>query len=487
MPVDETNKRKKTVKRLIKAVLFLLVFILVISAVSRIVVNPEDYRHYQWIRGFYSEPKNSLDVVFIGSSVNYSEINPMFLWNAAGIASRDFTTNSQPLEVVEYLLREAVRRQPEALYVISLNTIQGKLSDVDLHYVTDYMPFSFNKLHMIDRYLELQKSLGQAKGEEGTGLKAKRWQYVFPVILYHTRWEELESIDFLYKNDGVKGACYYSTYLSGITDISEDWQTNDEREPLSDLTEETLSRLLQVIEEENVRVLFTIYPRAEANQKMYSQYNTLVDRLTEQGYDIFDMRDCVDESGINLVWDYYNMKHTNIHGAVKYTQAMADYLTEHYDFTDRRGTKAYRSFDRGLEKYLDAVGPYFIEFELDQAHYDERISVPELLDLEFEDGNAVLNWTPVFEADGYLSYRKEIDPDGEKKDFVGRFLGLKYDISSWEQIADLPGKRMRTFTDETVNLKKGHTYIYTVVPYRDEGAERFYGTYDYDGISKKKE
>ena len=55
-------------KKLLKVVAFVLVFVLLLNVVSTALVAPNDYRCYQWVGQFYENEKDSLDAVYLGSS-----------------------------------------------------------------------------------------------------------------------------------------------------------------------------------------------------------------------------------------------------------------------------------------------------------------------------------------------------------------------------------------------------------------------------------
>ena len=56
------------------------------------------------IGGFYEEPKNSLDVLFIGSSSMFCNVNPLILFKEEGFASYILGTSSQQLEATYFFL-----------------------------------------------------------------------------------------------------------------------------------------------------------------------------------------------------------------------------------------------------------------------------------------------------------------------------------------------------------------------------------------------
>ena len=65
-----------------RIVCFIFIGLILFSSVSKILVSPaSDYRNYQWIAGFYEEPEDSLDAVYIGSSAVYSSWIAPWAWN----------------------------------------------------------------------------------------------------------------------------------------------------------------------------------------------------------------------------------------------------------------------------------------------------------------------------------------------------------------------------------------------------------------------
>ena len=58
--------------------------------------------------------------------------------------------------------------------------------------------------------------------------------------------------------------------------------------------------------------------------------------------------------GIDSSTDYYDAHHTNLLGAVKYTDYLLVYLTQHYQFTDHRGDEAYVVWEQEDAQYRPA-------------------------------------------------------------------------------------------------------------------------------------
>ena len=61
--------------RITNNILFIVIFCTLFFCTSSVLVNPEiemGLRHYQYVQGFFEEPEDSLDAVFIGASNVYT-------------------------------------------------------------------------------------------------------------------------------------------------------------------------------------------------------------------------------------------------------------------------------------------------------------------------------------------------------------------------------------------------------------------------------
>ena len=69
-PLSMSNFEVTAVKRKValKTSAFVLIFLLLLVSALKLTTCPADYRNYQWIAGFYEEPADSLDAVYIGGS-----------------------------------------------------------------------------------------------------------------------------------------------------------------------------------------------------------------------------------------------------------------------------------------------------------------------------------------------------------------------------------------------------------------------------------
>lgn len=440
------------VKCAIKIVAFVLIFALAFGVVSKIVTVPQDYRNYQWVAGFYEEPKDSLDAVYVGSSNCYSFWNSMIAWNEYGINVWPYATNGMMFEATEYIIREARKTQPDALYIVNINTLCDPDKNMNrIHWNVDYMPFSFNKMALINRLSDVC----------GFSLSESMECYI-PMIRYHSRWSELQKEDFTYEVDGMKGAPHYNTFLKKSEDVTSQYIVSDEKTTLTDEMQETINSLLDYCDKEEVNVLFVTVPRAEDDENATKIFKAANELLESRGYPTLYLTESLDEMNLDLTTDYYNYRHTNIHGSIKFTRYFSEYLIENYKLEDKRGNKAYSSWDAGWEKYYDTIEPWILDVELDKAHRDYDLQAPTNLQVTKSADLNVLYWEASEGAEFYTVYRKNGDN------------------GAWKAI----GECTETIYED-VELGDAKKVSYRVVPCYNEGSETYYGSFDYNGVSVK--
>ena len=72
----------------------------------------------------------------------------------------------------------------------------------------------------------------------------------------------------------------------------------------------------------------------------------------DRGYDCLNFNNYRDYNamGLDSKTDFYNSRHVNIKGALKYTSYFAEILREDYNLKDHRGDPNYKSWQESGEK-----------------------------------------------------------------------------------------------------------------------------------------
>lgn len=86
-----TEFKKETMSIIVKVICFGIIGIIILHVLTKILIpkwiTPEDNRMSYIVGGFYEEPKNSLDVIFMGNSDVYRGISPITMWDEYGAAA----------------------------------------------------------------------------------------------------------------------------------------------------------------------------------------------------------------------------------------------------------------------------------------------------------------------------------------------------------------------------------------------------------------
>ena len=348
------------VKKSIKIVAAILIFLVLIFVAQEILVGNKDIRDQQRIEGFYEQKEDSLDAVFIGSSATYAFWMAPYAWMEYGITVYPYSTSSQPIQMAKYIMEETRKTQPNSMFIVNLASVQIEITNTNLHNLSDNMPSSLTKYQMI-RDLTDQAGLNFSESLE----------FYLPFVLYHERWSELGSNDFNPPEDLYKTGNTYETFLDSVEDVSDRLDGSEYYHPLDDSSYDALMELVDYCEQENITVLFVVTPLSLTDETQLGMQNAAVELVRSRGFDVLDMDDLSEEIGIDYKTDYYNGSHMNMHGSIKVTSYLSQYLIQNYGLQDKRGDSAYADWDIASDRYYqEYLAPRLTE--ADQEYFTVR-------------------------------------------------------------------------------------------------------------------
>ena len=115
--------RRQVKRSILKIVAFIGIFIILYAAMTAVFSNHPDFRIAQSIRAFYDEPADSLQGVYIGTSTCYAFWNALMAWKNHGLTVFPYTCAGMPLYATEYVIREVRKTQPDALFIVNINSV----------------------------------------------------------------------------------------------------------------------------------------------------------------------------------------------------------------------------------------------------------------------------------------------------------------------------------------------------------------------------
>lgn len=437
-------------KKGIKPILFCMGIVLMIGLLQK-VFCVSDPRIYQFVQGFYAQPDGSLDAVYVGASNVYAYWQAPLAWKDFGCTVYPMTVPGMPARSVRYVIEEARKTQPDALYIVNLNEFkEPKVTEKNIHYLVDYLPMSRNKLAIIN---DLTKELGAAGFD--------KLEYLFPIIRFHSGWSTLKASSFDFELNGLMGAVSYPDFLQTATKAAKSILVTEGRAALTADQEEVMEELLSYCAANEVKVLFVFVPQVIKNEETLGQINTMTDLAKARGFDVLNLQTETNRIGLDVKTDFYNLLHTNVHGSIKYTYYLGQYLMQHYNFEDKRGNADFTDWDQAADSYLDIISKYTTDFELEHLPRDYGLWVSSP-NVSVQGEGFSVNWEEAEGAQEYLIYRKGT----EKKD------------KHWKLLATVT-QDVRSYEDG--QIRKNEEYQYIVVPARYENRVVLYGSYDIHG------
>lgn len=365
-----------------KGLAFFLVAVLLFSLVTLILMPKwsSTWKTTDTVTGFYQLEEDSIDTLFLGSSQVISGVSPMQLYQEQGISSYSLGTEQQPMLISYYLLKEALKTQPNLCTVaLEITELFRQCSEPYYRKPIDAMPLSANKLEAIRAHITWDEQRAAELPESQRDPLPSFGDYLFPVFAYHDRWKELEKTDFTYfwedRADPLRGFTVQAEQgAKGIAPLIDPASTKACTTP----KDEALSffqAIVQLCEENNISLILFKTPRSDWSA---DRYNTIQTLAGETGLPYFDFNTAQLQEEIGYDYTMDNMpstvNHLNLSGAQKLTHWLGEYLSENSESADVRSTPAAEPLDAELAQYLTAVEDAELTLITDLPAYVEAIS-----------------------------------------------------------------------------------------------------------------
>ena len=291
--------------------------------------------------GFYEKDRDTIDMLFIGTSVIHTGVDVNYLYHEYGFTSYDLSADQMAGSNIFYFLKEALKYQSPRVIFVDVQSLSNKISpSASLHYSFDYMRQGINRIQGIN--------------EHPVSMQSENY---FPFIEYHNRWEELDETDFRYvfqdKLNMLNGYLIYM--LSNDSPVPVSYEKTDQT--LSELgykqTEKNLNKIISFCREKGVECVLIRTPQSYSEAQ--AQYcDALQKYADENNIEFWNFNNYSDEMGIDFSTDFVDGHHLNLIGSRKFTAFMGKWISKQFEYTDHRGTKGYEEWDAAYdyENYL---------------------------------------------------------------------------------------------------------------------------------------
>ncbi len=327
-------------KKVIKIIIFLIIFYFLLVNIFKILWLDKNSIGY-----FHDEPKNSLDVVYIGSSNAYAHFNTVLAYDKYGFTTGMVSADAQNVAVTKYMLIEAQKYQKPKVFVIDIGRICDDdlyiFSEGDIRKTTDSMTFSKNRKEAIDTLLKYRDTE-----------KDKYINYYISLFMYHNTWKNITEKKFVGDENLYKG--YVFSWDTSRTEPQEKLEWVDNYIDMPEEDEKILLDLIDYIKSNNLNVLFVI-PRKAFDEEYMGRFNTAISIINENGLKVLNFNN-MDDFDVDFNTDLYNAGHLNVYGATKYTLYFSKYLKENYDLPDHSNDPLYSSWDDEYKRFKESFG-----------------------------------------------------------------------------------------------------------------------------------
>jgi hypothetical protein len=336
----------------IRVACFVLLTGFIVSIVNYIL-SPKKYYDDEWpttatYKGFYQMQKDTIDVLFLGSSHAASSFNPQEVYNSYGIKSYNIGCEGQSVLVSYYWLKEAIKYQSPKFVVFDTFMLFDHNDDNPLNSSEACTRMAIDAMNMSTVKLNAANDICKYDNSQSF------YSYIFKNIRFHSRWTMLKEQDFNYKNlekhYELKGYTVLTHRIGNpyYEPNSESDYVSCGYEEMLPLMEMYLDKIVDLCNENNISLILVKTPIYKWESE---RHNTLERYASEKGIYFYDFNDIqvYEDSGLVYLDDMSdNDGHSNIWGAQKMSTYIAGLLYNSFGLT---GGDGYEQWMDTMEYY----------------------------------------------------------------------------------------------------------------------------------------
>ena len=373
-------------KNFFKSLIFFIILVL-----SFFYYEEKIFKRYDVLvdYAYYKIPKDSIDLLFIGSSHSYCSFNSRLFDHYLRCNSLNLGTNSQTFPTTYSAILEILKKQTPKVIVIEVFPIRKiEPSIVALRPHLDTMNLSINKLRLIKNALPISE-----------------WgNHFMNTIYYHSRWKEFKQLketkykgyeDWGYRiqNKGFLGYAWDFTSNSLTYDIYEKEYNKffSNQSVIPEKSFKLLENIFKICQEKGIKLILTS-PPIVGDHDILSILNDptlkeLMDKYQVNSIDFNDGRKKYEKIC------FLDNGHVSLAGADEVSFEMSQYLKENYPILlNTENYKKYNKLDRSPEYYFYSGSTkndsnfktFDLKFELEKGVFINSLKIYKKSDDDFD-------------------------------------------------------------------------------------------------------
>lgn len=365
-----TNIKKKS----IGIIFFCVIGILIWNSISHILEKPKEERWDNSGLEYSYNNRNYYDILTTGTSMAVINISNEELYLNYGISSMTLGEPEQPLFLTYYTLKEALNYQNPKVVLFDIQSLFYSEQFIKEKFLSDerhYIHFSLDGM----RNIKIKKMALEEAKKYKTDLNV--WDYYIDMHYNHSNWQDLTKDNFVRSR---KSDIIFGNWMSLImqenivrTVFPKEIENTGGIETISENNLKYFSMLVNLCRENNTDLLLTRSCGAPYDFS-WERDNAINNLAKQYDLDFIDFNLVEEEIGFDWSTDTVDGGHSNVSGAKKWTDYLGDYLTEHYDFVDRREDRSYDKYKENEEKYRDYLDAMNTKIGLyEQLHFKDYL------------------------------------------------------------------------------------------------------------------
>ena len=308
-------------KKWILPILILVLIVLLGTNLCAWLLMPARTNYGATWESYLKEPRNSIDVLYFGSSLAYCNIVPGVVWEETGITSYVMAGPEQTIPITYSYIKETCRTQNPKVVALEVTGMFYPQYCGFTKANISYMPWSFNRI---------EAALCAAEPELRAGL-------LFPILDYHSLWTTVKGSEIKAHLTAEQDIFAGYTYLEksvpqeGITVRGFSAETENYRRNLN-----YLNRISDYCRRKGIELLLIVTPtKGRIAEPALTQLKADIAQV--EGARFIDFNDVMSELKVDDSTDWYDFIHFNCRGAEKFSRYLGRYLRDELGLSATEG------------------------------------------------------------------------------------------------------------------------------------------------------
>jgi len=332
--IKQQKKRSRVLAGFyIRMVCFFLIAVLVLGYALYVLTPKNDYGICSMVN-YYFQPRDTVDVLVLGTSTAYSGVNTNVLWRKYGIAAYDLCGAEMPYWAIYYYLREALKTQhPKVILLDAKPSIYA-------------LPYSRKSRVILSTY-GIKSPVNRFGSIIASTHPSNTLSFLVGYPHIHNNYANITAEDFFIPaNNGNRGANWKGYIEMDATDtfFAPVLEWNDTQKPLQDKQKYYLEMIYQTAMEHGIQLVLVGFPNPDYAYD-HPYYNTTSALAAEYGFSYWNFNQPEELTGLDYERHFADWQHLNIEGSLLFTKQLGAKIKEEFQMPDRRGLSAWNSWE----------------------------------------------------------------------------------------------------------------------------------------------